>query len=92
MKLKDPDCVVTSLFFYQFHTLFLCKAYNKCIIIAELVQKFSLDLVAEFSAYLFYGLGFLSTSFSLGNLDFYFFLKLFSERSLYEVEIQTSPL
>lgn len=82
MKLKDPDCVVTSIFFYQFNIIFLCKAYNKCIIIAELVLKISLGLAAEFSAYLFYGFGFLSTSVSLGNLEIFFSKTLFREISL----------
>lgn len=67
MKLKDPDCIVTSIFFYQFNTLFLCKAYNKCIIIAKLGLKYSLGLAAEFSSYLFYGPGFLSTFVSPGT-------------------------
>lgn len=67
MKLKDPDYIVTSIFFCQFNTLFLCKACNKCIVITELVLNFSLGLAAEFSAYLFYGLDFLSTFVPLGT-------------------------
>lgn len=81
MKLKDPDCVVTSIFFYQFNTLFLYKAYNKCIIIAELMLKFSLGLVAEVSSYLFYGLGFLSAFVSLGTQNFFFPKTLFRKIS-----------
>lgn len=58
----------------QFNTFLLCKAYSKWIIITELVLKFSPGFAAEFTAYLFYGLGsFLSTFVSLGNLRVYFF-------------------
>lgn len=72
MNLKNTAYVVTSMFFYQFNNLFLCKAYNKWIIVAELVLKFSVGLAAEFSAYLFYELGFLPAFVSLGNLEFFF--------------------
>lgn len=92
MKLKDPDYVVTSIFFYQFNTLFLCKAYNKWIIIAESVLRFSLGFAAEFSAYLFYGLGFLLTFVSLGNLEFIFFSKTFFRNiSLWSRNTNLSP-
>lgn len=76
MKPKDPGYVVTSIFFYQFITFLHCKAYNKWIIITELVLEFSPDFPAEFTVYLFYVLS--GFCFFRELRVYFFFVKLSS--------------